>query len=86
MGRWKRLDLRAKDQRPAAGELVALRLAPNNSRATFYKSERFEIGRFEFDRDGKKLWWRHSRGADDPIGLKRHYDIWWCRVPPYDGY
>lgn len=53
MNSWKHLDLRYKDQRPKIGELVAMRLIPNNSRATFYSSEKYEIGHFGIDRDGK---------------------------------
>jgi hypothetical protein len=85
MNKWKRLDLRKKDQRPEVGALAALRMTPNNDRATFYRSEKYEIGHFELDRDGKKLWWHHSSGTSDPTRLKQHYDIWWCYVTPFDG-
>lgn len=85
MNKWKRLDLRKKDQRPGVGVLVALRMVPTNNRATFYCSERYEIGHFDFDSDGKKLWLRTSSGTRDPARLKQHYDIWWCQVAPFDG-
>ena len=85
MNTWKRLDLRKKDQRPKVDTLVALRMAPNNARATFYRSEEYQIGHFILDRDGKKLWWVHSHGTSDPARLKQHYDIWWCYVEPFNG-
>jgi len=86
MFKWKRLDLRSKEASPRPGELVALRMMPNNGRATFYSSERYDIGYFKADeRCGKKLWLHGSRGTDDPARLKQHYDIWWCPVAPFDG-
>lgn len=85
MNKWKRLDLRKKDQRPEIGALVALRMTPNNARATFYSSEEYQIGRFILDRNGKKLWRKHSHGTSDPVRIKKHYDIWWCYVDPFDG-
>lgn len=85
MNTWKRLDLRKKGQRPEIDTLIALRMVPNNARATFYRSEQYEIGHFILDRNGKKLWWTHSHGTSDPARLKQHYDIWWCYVEPFDG-
>ena len=86
MTKWKRLDLRSKDTSPRMGDLVALRMTPNNKHATFYRKERYEIGHFKSDeRCGKKVWWHSSSGVNDPARLKQHYDIWWCPVPEYDG-
>jgi hypothetical protein len=85
MNIWNCLDLRKKDQRPEINMLVALRMVPSNARSKFYSSEKYEIGHFRLDRDGKKLWWHHSHGTEDPARLKQHYDIWWCYVTPFDG-
>ena len=85
MNTWNRLDLRNKDQRPKVDALVALHFSPNNARATFYQNEDYQIGHFILDRNGKKLWWQHSRGTSDPTRLKHHYDIWWRYVEPFDG-
>lgn len=84
---WKRLDLRKAESRPRVGQLVALRMEPNNGRATFYKSERYDIGSFREDErsKSKKLWWYGNHGNSDPSGLKKHYDIWWCPVAEFDG-
>lgn len=70
---------------PALGALVALRMEPNNGRATFYKVERFDIGRFKTEKGGRKVWWHSTRGTSDPARLRKHYDIWWCSVPEFDG-
>ena len=85
MMRWIRLDMRRKDSMPPIGALVALRLAPNNGRATFYREERYDIGRFKTETGGRKAWWHGSRGVDNPTRLRQHYDIWWCRVNEFDG-
>lgn len=87
MSKWKRLDLRKKEASPRPGELVALRMTPSNGRATFYSSERYDIGYFKPDErsTSKKLWWHGNRGTDDMVWLKKHYDIWWCPVAAYDG-
>ena len=81
--KWKRLDLRSKVNAPCLGELVAIRMYPKNDRSTFYRSERYEIGRFEMD--GGKLWWKSSRSTEDPVKIKQHYDVWWCPIPAFDG-
>jgi|WetSurMetagenome_2_1015567.scaffolds.fasta_scaffold747628_2 hypothetical protein len=84
MNTWKRLDLRKIDLHPNVDMLVALRMVPSNARAKYYSSEKYEIGHFGLDRDGKKLWWHHNTGTEDPARLKQHYDIWWCYVAPFD--
>ena len=43
MMRWIRLDMRRKDSMPPIGALVALRLAPNNGRATFYREGGYDM-------------------------------------------
>jgi hypothetical protein len=83
MDRWMRLDLRCKEQSPKNGELVAMRLIPNNARATFYRIDKYDIGHFEQDEHGRKLWWHGTYGTHSPSGLKKHYDIWWCYVTPF---
>lgn len=84
---WKRLDLRKSEQRPAEGQLVALRMIPNNTRATFYCGDRYDIGFLKPDSrsNSKKLWWNGTRGCNDPARLKQHFDIWWCSVKEFDG-
>ena len=85
MSKWKRLNLARPDERPHPGQLVALRLAPTRSRAAFYSSERYDIGMFKADPNtGRKLWWHGARGCENPVRLKKHYDIWWCAVHEFD--
>lgn len=85
MRAWMRLDLRSKWDRPDPGQLVALRMTPTGPRATFYREVRYDIGQFEAaPKTGRKLWWHGTRGCDDPIRLKNHYEIWWCPVPRFD--
>lgn len=85
MGEWKRLDLSRPINRPQPNQLVALRLTPTGSRATFYRSERYDIGVFKPDPNtGRKLWWHGTRGCEDLVRLKKHCDIWWCVVPEFD--
>lgn len=80
MNEWNPLDLITSH--PAPEELVALRLIPCSGRATFYKSPRYDIGVFKLDPNtGRKLWWHGTHGCEDPIRLKKHYDIRWCQVP-----
>ena len=83
---WKRLDLRKMDSRPKSGQLVALRMAHNP--AIPFGDERFDIGYFKEDErsKSKKLWWYGNHGNSDPSGMKKHYDIWWCPVAPFDGF
>lgn len=85
MLKWKRLELRCKEQRPNNGEIVALYLMPNNSRATLYSAEKYDIGYFTKPDSGNKLWWHGKRGTEDPLRLKQHYDIWWTLIPEFDG-
>lgn len=85
MSNWKRLDMRRKDLRPEVGALTALRMTPNNGRATFYRSERYDIGYLEADDGGRKLWWHSTCGTSDFKRWKQHYDIWWCPVAEFDG-
>lgn len=86
MAHWKRLDMRRRDTMPAIGALVALRLTPTNGRATFYREERYEIGRFKTDEGSRKAWWvTTSASGRDPVKLRKHYDIWWCPVHEFDG-
>lgn len=88
MTKWRRLDLRRAESRPREGELVALRLSPNNMRSRYFDREYYDIGCFSANAAAKsaKLWWHGRRSIDDPTRLKKHYDIWWCRVPVFDGY
>lgn len=88
MMKWRRLDLRRMDSRPREGELVALRLVPNNTRARYFDKEYYDIGRFSTSTmdQSSKLWWHGRRGVDDPTRLRKHFDIWWCRMPEFDGY
>jgi len=86
MNHWRRLDLRSKTAMPPAGATVALRMVPNNNRATFYTRERRDIGFFKQQEGGRKFWWHGCRGTEDPKQMRAHYDIWWCRVPDFDGF
>lgn len=83
MNQWKLLNLSRCDSRPAPGLLVALRMVPTKEKATFYSREKYDIGRFWADGTtvGRKLWWHGTRGTEDPVKLKSHYEIWWCIIP-----
>lgn len=84
---WKMLDLRSKVLMPKPTELVALRLVPKNEAAKFYREERYDIGRFKpdsYNPKSRKFWWHGTRGTNDPIRLRKHYDIWWCSINEYD--
>lgn len=85
---WKRLDLRCKNTMPPLNTLAALCLRPVNGRAVFYRSEQYEIGRFQRESDDRrgKVWWHSSRGVNDPARMRKHYDIWWCPIPNFDGF
>lgn len=86
MGKWRRLDLTSVWDRPAVGQLAALRLVPNNGRASLYAREKYDIGEFHRDpQTGRKLWWHGTRGCEDPVRLRKHYEIWWCPVHEFDG-
>lgn len=85
MSDWKYLDLRSKLATPPVDALVALRMVPNNTRANFYNSERYDIGFFRREEGGRKLWWHGCRGTEDPKRLRIYYNIWWCRLPDFDG-
>lgn len=85
MNRWKQLDLSRNFDRPSAGQLVALRMVPNNPNATYYKDDKYDIGRFQTcPSTGRKLWWHGTRGTEDPIKMKKQHVIWWCVVQPFD--
>lgn len=67
--------------------LVILRLVPLGI------DKMFDLGYYEagyFRRDEKdpksrKVWW-YSKGSDhDPVRMKKHYDLWWCIAPVFDG-
>ena len=53
-----------------------------------YKIDNHEAGYFgknERNPKSRKIWW-FSRGSSyDPARMKKHYDIWWCVVPEFDG-
>ena len=84
MNKWRRLELNRLDGRPEAGQLVALRMLPNNARAAFYKDAKYDIGKFQTETDrSRKLWWEGTGGTWDPVRMKKHYDIWWCPVQPF---
>lgn len=87
MPKWKRLDMSREGGHPEQGELTALRMVPSNGRATYYASERYDIGMFWRDErsSSRKLWWHSTRGVDSIPRLKKHYDIWWCPVAEFDG-
>lgn len=85
MSKWYRLELNRLDGRPALDQLVALRMLPPNGRATFYKDAKYDIGRFQTETHmSRKLWWHGTRGTNDPARMKKHYDIWWCPVQPFN--
>lgn len=54
---------------PPLNTLTALCLRPVNGRSTLYRSEQYDIGRFQAE-----------------TGRRKHYDIWWCPVPEFDGF
>lgn len=71
---------------PPLNSLVALYLQPTKGRSAFFSIERYEIGRFQAESGKRKIWWRSSRGVDDPVKMRKHYTIWWYPLPEYDGY
>jgi len=86
MSKWIRLDLIAGRGKPEPERLVALLLKPSNGKA-FCKRGRYDIGEFKYDpKGGRKLWWHGTCGCEDPAGLKKHYEIWWCPVTEFDGF
>lgn len=85
MNDWRQLDLSKPACRPRPDQLVALRLTPTGSRATYYRDKRYDIGTFRADPNtGRKLWWHGTSGCEDPARLRKHYEIWWCEVPAFD--
>lgn len=82
---WKRLDLRNKATMPPPDTLVVLYLRPIKN-SGFYDSEQYEIGCFKVGTGQRKLWWQSMRNVNDPVKMRRHYDIWWCAVPEFDGF
>lgn len=87
MSKWKPLELNRLDGRPAVDQLVALRMIPNNGSATFYKDAKYDIGKFQTETDkSRKLWWHGRCGSQDPVRMKKHYNIWWCPLPSFDSY
>lgn len=85
MNKWKPLDLSRAFDRPAAGQLVALRMVPICPNATYHKNDMYDIGRFAADPStGRKLWWHGTRGVQDPIKIRKYYAIWWCVVTDFD--
>lgn len=87
MSKWPHLDLTRLDGRPAADQLVALRMIPKNGSATFYKDAKYDVGKFQTATDqGRKLWWHGTCGTQDPVRMKKHYHIWWCPLPQFDSF
>lgn len=83
---WTILDLRSKVLTPKVESLVALKLVPKNGTATYYRNERFDIGRFKtesYNPKSRKLWWHGARGVEDPVRLRKHYDIWWYPIQEF---
>lgn len=70
---------------PPLNTLTALCLRPVNGRSTLYRSEQYDIGHFQAETGRRKLWWHGTRAASDPVRMRKHYDIWWCPVPEFDG-
>jgi hypothetical protein len=85
MQKWTRLDLRRKEYQPPVGTLVALRIAPKDRHAALAYKEGYDVGTFETDHDGKKLWFHHHCGVSDPVRMKKQCDIWWALMPEFDG-
>lgn len=86
MSKWRKLDLTRCFDHPATGQLTALRLLPNIGRETLNPTEKYDIGRFCRDpQTGRKVWWHGTHGREDPVRIKKHYDIWWCPVYEFDG-
>lgn len=84
--RWKPLDLRRKESMPPVGALTVLRLIPKNGISAHYRTEQYEVGRFKIPDGGRKAWWcTTSASGRDPVRLRKHYEIWWCLVPDFDG-
>lgn len=85
MSKWQRLDLTCAHGHPEHGQLVALWIIEKHAPHPAFKGEWRDIGRFCTEKStGKKLWWRGMRGTEDPVRLKKRYDIWWCPVCEFD--
>lgn len=83
MNGWTKLDLRRKETAPQVGALVALYLYPTTARGQFHQSQHYEIGRFTAPDGGRKVWWQNQRTVEDPLRMKKHYEIWWRYVPEF---
>lgn len=85
--KWRLLDLKKARGHPVTGEMVIIRMIPINERSLYYNDEKYDIGCFKEDfKTGRKLWWHGAKGIKDPITMKKHYEIWWCIMPEFDGY
>ena len=87
MSKWRKLDMASKTGHPPADMLVALYLDPTNGRSTYYRHIEYDVGCFKPDsrENSRKLWWHGTHSTQDPTRMKKHYTIWWCPVPEYDG-
>lgn len=88
MNKWRKLDMTNKSGHPPADMLVALYLDPTKGRSQYYKRIEYDIGCFKHDslENSRKLWWHGTHSTQDPTRMKKHYTIWWCPVPEYDGF
>lgn len=84
MNGWTKLDLRQRETAPQQGALVSLYLVPTTVRSQFYRSQHYEIGRFKAMDGGRKVWWQNYRTTEDPIRMKKRYEIWWRYVPEFE--
>lgn len=91
--KWRLLELNKASGHPDSGEMVVIRKIPLKSKHGYaYDSEeRYDVGMFKDDREkdpkSRKLWWHGAGGGfDDPTRMKKRYEIWWCKLPKFDGY
>ena len=82
MSNWKPLDLIHPDGHPNHNQLVALRLVPVGTD----HGEQHDIGKLKPDPNStsRKLWWHGTHGCQDPIRMKKRYNIFWCVLPHFD--
>ena len=87
MRKWVRLNMKIKAGSPPLDTLVALRLVPLGIDGMF-DSGYYEAGYFSRDErnpKSRKIWWFSRGSSHDPVRMKKHYDIWWCVIPQFDG-
>lgn len=80
---WRRIDLRSRETWPREGTIVVVRMEPKNEREAYYHLDKTDAGSFE--PHDSKLYWKGSSVHRYATELKKHYNLWWCYMPEFDG-